>query len=116
MARILIIDDDDSFREALAEAIRDLGHDPLLAKVAQQALEFTSNADAAFLDLKMPNMSGIDSLRQAKQRFPSLCLRHLPIVPIPLRPSDSEPSIISPNRSDEGIWKGFSQRPCKSRQ
>ena len=44
MARILIIDNDDWFRGALAEAIRDLGHDVVLANGAQQASEFVNDA------------------------------------------------------------------------
>jgi DNA-binding NtrC family response regulator len=74
MARILIIDDDESFREALAEAIRDLGHDAVLANGAQQALEFINNADAAFLDLKMPSVSGIEFLRTARPTIPVIVL------------------------------------------
>jgi two-component system NtrC family response regulator len=74
MARILIIDDDDSFREALAEAIRDLGHDVVLASGAQQAFEFINDADATFLDLKMPGVSGLDFLRRARPTTPVIVL------------------------------------------
>jgi DNA-binding NtrC family response regulator len=74
MARILIIDDDDSFREALAEAIRDLGHDVVLVSGAEQAFEFINEADATFLDLKMPGVSGIDFLRRARPATPVIVL------------------------------------------
>ena len=37
MARLLIIDDDKSFREALAESVRDFGHDVVEASGAQEA-------------------------------------------------------------------------------
>ena len=110
MARILIIDDDDSFREALAEAIRDLGHDVILANGARQAFEFVNDADATFLDLKMPGVSGIDFLRETKPELLSLSLRLLPIVPIPLRPLNLEHSIISRNPSDDRICNGFSPK------
>src|SRR6201997_384496 len=66
MARILIIDDDESFREALAESVRDFGHDVVEASGAQEAFKLIGNVDAAFLDLKMPGISGIEFLREAK--------------------------------------------------
>jgi DNA-binding NtrC family response regulator len=74
MARILIIDDDDSFREALAEAVRDLGHDVVLTKSAQEAFEFINHVDATFLDLKMPGVPGIDFLREARPTTPVIVL------------------------------------------
>jgi DNA-binding NtrC family response regulator len=74
MARILIIDDDKAFREALAESVRDFGHDVLEASGAQEAFEQIESVDLAFLDLKMPGMSGIDFLRQAKPQIPVIVL------------------------------------------
>jgi DNA-binding NtrC family response regulator len=74
MARILIIDDDKSFREALAESVRDFGHDVVEASGAQEAFKLIGNVDAAFLDLKMPGMSGIEFLREAKPVVPVIVL------------------------------------------
>jgi DNA-binding NtrC family response regulator len=70
MARILIIDDDKSFREALAESIRDFGYDVVEASGAQAALKLINEVDAAFLDLNMPGTSGIEFLREAKPSVP----------------------------------------------
>jgi two-component system, NtrC family, response regulator len=74
MARILIIDDDKSFREALAESVRDFGHDVVEASGAQEAFKLIGNADAAFLDLRMPGISGIEFLREAKPIVPVIVL------------------------------------------
>ena len=74
MARILIIDDDKSFREALAESIRDFGHDVVEASGAQEALKLINEVDAAFLDLNMPGISGIEFLREAKPLAPVIVL------------------------------------------
>jgi two-component system NtrC family response regulator len=74
MARILIIDDDKSFREALAESVRDFGHDVVEASGAQEAFKLIGNVDAAFLDLKMPGMSGIEFLRETKSMAPVIVL------------------------------------------
>jgi CheY-like chemotaxis protein len=48
MARILIIDDDKSFCEALAESIRDFGHDVVEASGAQETLKLINEVDATF--------------------------------------------------------------------
>ena len=74
MARILIIDDDKSFRDALAESIRDFGHNVVEASGPQEAFELVNDADVVFLDLKMPGMSGIDFLREAKPAAPVIIL------------------------------------------
>jgi DNA-binding NtrC family response regulator len=74
MARILIIDDDKPFREALAESIRDFGHDVIEAGDPEEACKLIEKADVAFLDLKMPGMSGIDFLREAKPGIPVIVL------------------------------------------
>ena len=74
MARILIIDDDKSFREALAESIRDFGHHVVEASGAQEAFKLINDVDAAFLDLNMPGTSGIEFLREAKPSAPVIVL------------------------------------------
>jgi DNA-binding NtrC family response regulator len=74
MARILIVDDDDAFRKALGESIRDLGHQVIEASRAGDALSLIENADVTFLDLKMPGMTGIDFLREAKPPIPVIVL------------------------------------------
>jgi DNA-binding NtrC family response regulator len=74
MARILIIDDDKPFREALAESVRDFGHDVVEASDPLEAFKLIKNADVAFLDLKMPNMSGTEFLRETKPAIPVIVL------------------------------------------
>jgi DNA-binding NtrC family response regulator len=74
MARILIIDDDKSFREALAESIRDFGHSVLEASGAPEAFKLIGEVDAAFLDLRMPGISGIEFLHEAKPIVPVIVL------------------------------------------
>lgn len=74
MARILIIDDDKSFREALAESVRDFGHDVLEASGAQEAFILINEVNAAFLDLNMPGISGIEFLRDVKPVIPVIVL------------------------------------------
>src|SRR4029077_6133207 len=67
-------DDDKSFREALAESVRDFGHDVVEASGAQEAFKLIGNVDTAFLDLKMPGISGIEFLRETKPMAPVIVL------------------------------------------
>ena len=68
MARILIIDDDASFRESLAETLAGLGHELFLATNGARGLSFLKRGgiDAVFLDFRLPDMTGMDVLRAIK--------------------------------------------------
>ena len=68
MAVVLIVDDDAAIRDALAEAIRDLGFDPLPAASGGDALAALDEktVDAALLDLRMPGMDGLEVLRRIR--------------------------------------------------
>jgi len=71
VARILIIDDDESMRASLRAMVRRQGHDPVCAATLHegmnQALEVAF--DLVFLDVHMPDGSGLDILPQL-QRLP----------------------------------------------
>ena len=70
MATVLIVDDDAAMREALAEVVRDLGHDARAAISGREALELLDRepANAVLLDLRMPGMDGLEVLRRTRAR------------------------------------------------
>jgi DNA-binding NtrC family response regulator len=70
MAAILIVDDDAAMRDALAEAVRDLGHDARLAPSGDAALAIVERetVNAVLLDLRMPGMGGLEVLRRIRAR------------------------------------------------
>ncbi len=70
MAAILIVDDDAAMREALAEAVRDGGHEVHLAATGAAALSVLERESVAavLLDLRMPGMDGIEVLRRIRAR------------------------------------------------
>ncbi|MDZ8030477.1 sigma-54 dependent transcriptional regulator [Nostoc sp. DedSLP04] len=63
MAKILIIDDEKALRQAMAQILKDEGHDVVEAGDGEQGLkmiqqDITSRPDLVFLDLKMPKIQG----------------------------------------------------------
>ena len=70
--RILVVDDDASFRRVLEYQLKEAGYDAVCAADGKQALDLFS-ADpfhAVLTDLDMPRVSGNDLLRQIKRESP----------------------------------------------
>ncbi len=72
MARILVVDDEETIREALAQLFEYEGHEVLLASSGHDALERTAqdHADVVFLDVKMPGMDGLETLLRLRRGSP----------------------------------------------
>src|SRR5438876_8874527 len=68
MSKILIIEDDASFAAELGEAIRDFGHQSVIAPSGEDALARFDEIGAAmvFLDLRLRGMHGLEVLRALK--------------------------------------------------
>jgi DNA-binding NtrC family response regulator len=68
MTSVLIVDDDAAIREALSEALTDLGHTPVTVTGGAAALSWLERhqADAVLLDLRMPGMDGMEVLRRIR--------------------------------------------------
>ncbi|MDE2489642.1 MAG: response regulator [Elusimicrobia bacterium] len=62
MARILIVDDEESIRELIREVLSPEGHELLLAADAAQAFEVLrkKSVDLAIVDRNMPGASGLE--------------------------------------------------------
>jgi DNA-binding NtrC family response regulator len=71
---LLIVDDDDQWRQTLVRRFSRLGTAVTGAGSAEEALEEASQTrfDVAVLDLNLPGMSGIDLLSLLKERQPEL--------------------------------------------
>ncbi len=64
MARLLVVDDDDAFRESLVETLQSLGHEVHAAGGGEEALRRVESHryGAIFLDQRMPGMDGLQTL------------------------------------------------------
>jgi len=70
--RILLVDDERDFVEALAERLRNRDFDVTTAFTGEEALERLKeyNFDVAIVDVKMPGLDGIETLKGIKKLKP----------------------------------------------
>ena len=72
--RILLVDDEPDFIETLAFWLSAKGYPVQKADGGAKALEFLqqSSYDVVFLDVNMPQMDGIETLRHIRKLYPTL--------------------------------------------
>ncbi|MBI4127067.1 MAG: response regulator, partial [Deltaproteobacteria bacterium] len=70
MARILIVDDEESIRKALVKYLTGLGYDVVAAADGAAALALVDQqpVDLAIVDLVMPKMDGVECIRRLKAK------------------------------------------------
>ena len=74
LPRVLVVDDERSMRELLAIVLKREGYDVLLAENGRMAIDALNRGpiDLLISDIKMPDMSGVEVLRAAKQIDPDI--------------------------------------------
>lgn len=72
--RILVVDDDPSVAEMIAEAVRTFGHEALVALDGTEALDVldATPVHGVFLDLVMPGLGGLAVLKLIRSRYPQV--------------------------------------------
>jgi two-component system, OmpR family, response regulator len=72
--RVLIVDDEEDFVETIVKRLKDRGLDVVGATSGREALEAMEGRefDVAVLDVKMPGMDGIETLREMKKKNPAM--------------------------------------------
>jgi two-component system NtrC family response regulator len=72
LGNVLIIDDDQTIRDALSRVVTRLGHTPALAATLTEGLRQAagSDVDVVFLDVRMPDGNGLDAIGDIR-RAPS---------------------------------------------
>ena len=76
MKRVLVIDDDGGVRESFRAALEDAGYQVSTAENGVSGIESAQaeRPDLVFLDLKMPGLSGVDTLKQLQEFLVELVL------------------------------------------
>jgi two-component system response regulator HydG len=71
---ILIIDDDDEICQTLAEILKSEGHEVLTAGSGEEAIALASEktCQMAFIDVKLPNIDGLETLLRLKDINPDI--------------------------------------------
>jgi CheY-like chemotaxis protein len=72
--KLLLVDDEEDFISALAERLRLRNYDTKLATSGEAAMLLIQQErpDIVLLDLKMPGMGGMETLKQIKAKDPSI--------------------------------------------
>src|SRR5262245_32143541 len=73
-ARVLVVDDERSMRELLSIVLKRDGYEVLVADDGVRAIELLKKqrVDILITDIRMPQMSGVDVLREAKKIDPDI--------------------------------------------
>jgi len=69
---MMLVDDEERFLETTKKLLTRKGYDALTATSGSEALEklMTENVHVVILDVKMPGMDGVDTLKAIKSRYP----------------------------------------------
>lgn len=103
--RVLLIDDESSIRRALVPPLRELGFDMSEAPSGEEALTMLRAAvyDAALLDVNMPGIGGLETLRRIRQ----LAMR-LPVLMLTVRDEEEDKVKALDLGADDYVTKPFS--------
>lgn len=74
MARILIVEDDEAMQEALVESLEDEDFEAVGAGTGKEAVRIAEGDqfDLVVSDIRLPGLSGIETIRALKQNHPGL--------------------------------------------
>jgi two-component system, OmpR family, response regulator RegX3 len=111
VARVLVVEDEESFSDALSYMLRKEGFEVSVAGTGPTALtEFDrTGADIVLLDLMLPEMSGTEVCRQLRQRS------NVPIIMVTARDSEIDTVVGLEIGADDYVTKPYSPRELVAR-
>ena len=110
-SRVLIVEDEESYRDALSFLLGREGFDVLTAETGPDALtQFdAAGADLVLLDLMLPGLSGVDVCRALRQRS------SVPVIMLTAKDSEIDKVVGLEIGADEYVTKPFSLRELLAR-
>jgi DNA-binding response OmpR family regulator len=110
--RILIVEDETSLREGLADLIRAAGHEVNSAATAKAGLETALGQphDLVVLDLMLPDGDGVDVCREMRQKVPATA-----ILMLTARGSEDDKVVGLEAGADDYMTKPFGARELLAR-
>jgi two-component system response regulator RegX3 len=111
MTRVLVVEDEESFSDALSYMLRREGYEVEIAASGTDALQtFDRNgADLVLLDLMLPGLSGTEVCRELRNRS------HVPIIMVTARDSEVDKVVGLELGADDYVTKPFSSRELVAR-
>src|SRR3954463_9084555 len=111
LARVLVVEDEESFSDALSYMLRKEGFEVSVAATGTAALtEFDrTGADIVLLDLMLPEMSGTEVCRQLRQRS------YVPIIMVTARDSEIDKVVGLEIGPADSVPKPYSPRELVAR-
>jgi two-component system response regulator RegX3 len=111
VSRVLVVEDEESFSDALSYMLRKEGFEVSVAATGTSALtEFDrTGADIVLLDLMLPEMSGTEVCRQLRSRS------HVPIIMVTARDSEIDKVVGLEIGADDYVTKPYSPRELVAR-
>jgi two-component system, OmpR family, response regulator RegX3 len=106
--RVLIVEDEDSIAEPLAEGLRREGFDVVRAATGADALE-AGDVDVVLLDLRLPDMDGLDVCRRIRERSA------VPIIVVTARGEEADRVVGLELGADDYVVKPFGIRELIAR-
>jgi two-component system, OmpR family, KDP operon response regulator KdpE len=110
--RILVVDDESAIRRALRPPLAELGFQVSEASRGEEALQLlrASTFDAVLLDVSMPGIGGVETLRRIRAFAP-----RLPILMLTVRDKEEEKVEALDLGADDYVTKPFSTRELIAR-
>ena len=111
MTRVLVVEDEESFSDALSYMLRKEGYEVSVAGSGPEALgEFDrSGADLVLLDLMLPGVPGTEVCRQIRQRS------NVPVIMVTAKDSEVDKVVGFEIGADDYVTKPFSSRELIAR-
>ena len=111
MTRVLVVEDEESYSDALGYMLRKEGFDVAIAATGPDALtEFDRNgADIVLLDLMLPGMSGTDVCKALRTRSA------VPVIMVTARDSEIDKVVGLELGADDYVTKPYSARELIAR-
>ena len=104
MTRVLVVEDEESFSDALSYMLRKEGYEVAVAATGPGALEEfeRSGADLVLLDLMLPGLPGTEVCRQLRQRS------NVPVIMVTAKDSEVDKVVGLELGADDYVTKPFS--------
>ena len=111
MTRVLVVEDEESFSDALSYLLRREGYDVAVAASGPEAIALfeRSGADLVLLDLMLPGVSGTEVCRAIRQRSV------VPIIIVTARDAEVDKVVGLELGADDYVTKPFSSRELVAR-